>query len=207
MVQVPFLTYIQKVPGSNLCWDTNYPKIARRFTQSLQVHSGILPKTLSRVGFFPPFLIHRLHINLPFDATRSEILMPLIRQTNLMVHFVTTITVDIACRSLSSNLYLVKIKESANMNSLFDFVMIPDCLRVNSRKNKSLRLQFFIQISVWIEDISHLHIGAPIIFGWCPSLSAHESESILRTCLVCREKRDRERVTSKRHPGKSTLTN
>jgi hypothetical protein len=31
-------------------------------------------------------------------------------------------------------------------------------------------------------------IDEPIIFGLCPSLSAHESESMLRTYLVCREK-------------------
>jgi hypothetical protein len=31
-------------------------------------------------------------------------------------------------------------------------------------------------------------IGAPIILGWCPTLPAHESESMLRTYLVCREK-------------------
>jgi hypothetical protein len=29
-------------------------------------------------------------------------------------------------------------------------------------------------------------IGAPIIFGRCPSLSAHESESMQRTYRVCR---------------------
>jgi hypothetical protein len=39
-----------------------------------------------------------------------------------------------------------------------------------------------------------LHFGgAPIILGRCPSLSAHESESMLRTYLVCREKQERER--------------
>jgi hypothetical protein len=31
-------------------------------------------------------------------------------------------------------------------------------------------------------------IGSPIFLGRCPSLSAHESESMLRTYLVCREK-------------------
>jgi hypothetical protein len=30
--------------------------------------------------------------------------------------------------------------------------------------------------------------GAPILFGRYPSLSVHESESMLRTYLVCREK-------------------
>jgi hypothetical protein len=35
-------------------------------------------------------------------------------------------------------------------------------------------------------------IGAPIILGRRPSLSAHESESMLRTYLVCREKQERE---------------
>jgi hypothetical protein len=46
-------------------------------------------------------------------------------------------------------------------------------------------------------------IGVPIIFGRCPSLSAYESESMLRTYLACREKRERERETSKRHVGKA----
>jgi hypothetical protein len=36
-------------------------------------------------------------------------------------------------------------------------------------------------------------IGAPIILVRCPSLSAHESESMLGTYLVCREKQERER--------------
>jgi hypothetical protein len=36
-------------------------------------------------------------------------------------------------------------------------------------------------------------IGAPIILCRWPSLSAHESESMLRTYLVCREKQERER--------------
>jgi hypothetical protein len=40
---------------------------------------------------------------------------------------------------------------------------------------------------------SHVHrrksIGAPILLGRCPSLSVRESESILRTYLVCTEKR------------------
>jgi hypothetical protein len=36
--------------------------------------------------------------------------------------------------------------------------------------------------------------GAPIILGRCPSLSAHKSESMLRTYLVCREKQERERA-------------
>jgi hypothetical protein len=34
--------------------------------------------------------------------------------------------------------------------------------------------------------------GAPIILGRCPSLSAHESESMLRTYLVCRGKQERQ---------------
>jgi hypothetical protein len=50
-------------------------------------------------------------------------------------------------------------------------------------------------------------IGAPIFFGRCPSLSAHESESMLRTYLVFREKqereRERERETTKRHAGEA----
>jgi hypothetical protein len=44
-----------------------------------------------------------------------------------------------------------------------------------------------------------LDTGAPIILCRCPSLSAHESESMLQTYLVCREKqkRERERETSR----------
>jgi hypothetical protein len=43
------------------------------------------------------------------------------------------------------------------------------------------------------------------MLGRCPSLSAHDSESVLRTYLVCREKqeRGRERETSKRHVGEA----
>jgi hypothetical protein len=50
-------------------------------------------------------------------------------------------------------------------------------------------------------------IGSAIIFARCRSLSAHESESMLWTYLVCRNKqerereRERERETSKRHVG------
>jgi hypothetical protein len=40
-------------------------------------------------------------------------------------------------------------------------------------------------------------IGALIILNRCPSPSAHESESMLRTYLVCREKR------AKRHVGEA----
>jgi hypothetical protein len=36
-------------------------------------------------------------------------------------------------------------------------------------------------------------IGEPIIIGRCASLSEHESQSMLRTYLVCREKQERER--------------
>jgi hypothetical protein len=50
-------------------------------------------------------------------------------------------------------------------------------------------------------------IGCPIISDRCPSLSAHESDSMLRTYLDSREKqervRERERETSKRHVGKA----
>jgi hypothetical protein len=47
-------------------------------------------------------------------------------------------------------------------------------------------------------------IGAPIILGRCPSLSAHESESMLRTLSrLQRETRERERQTSKRHVGEA----
>jgi hypothetical protein len=35
-----------------------------------------------------------------------------------------------------------------------------------------------------------VHIGAPIILGRCPSLSAHESGSMLRTYLVYRDKQE-----------------
>jgi hypothetical protein len=34
---------------------------------------------------------------------------------------------------------------------------------------------------------SNVRTEQPILFGRCPSLSAHESESILRTYVVCRE--------------------
>jgi hypothetical protein len=37
-----------------------------------------------------------------------------------------------------------------------------------------------------------LCIGAPIILGRWPSLTAHESESMLRTYLVSREKQERQ---------------
>jgi hypothetical protein len=39
-------------------------------------------------------------------------------------------------------------------------------------------------------------IDAPIILGRCPSLSTHESESMLRTYLVCRKKQKREKQTN-----------
>jgi hypothetical protein len=42
-------------------------------------------------------------------------------------------------------------------------------------------------------------IGTLIILGRCPWLSAHESESMLRIYLVCRD--TQERATSKRHVG------
>jgi hypothetical protein len=41
--------------------------------------------------------------------------------------------------------------------------------------------------------VSLLRTGAPIILGRCPSVSAHENESMLRTYLVCRKERERER--------------
>jgi hypothetical protein len=56
-----------------------------------------------------------------------------------------------------------------------------------------------IGINVFLFIILIIHrpvvgiIGAPIILGRCPSLSAHENESMLRTYLVCREKQDTER--------------
>jgi hypothetical protein len=46
-------------------------------------------------------------------------------------------------------------------------------------------------------------MGTPIIFGRCPSLSALESESVLRTCLVCREKQEKEKI-KQMAGGKST---
>jgi hypothetical protein len=39
----------------------------------------------------------------------------------------------------------------------------------------------------------HTVIGAPIISGWCPSLSAHDSEPTLRTIWSAEETRERER--------------
>jgi hypothetical protein len=51
-------------------------------------------------------------------------------------------------------------------------------------------------------------IGAPIILGRCTSLSAHESESMLRTYLVCREKQANstweKQYTNSRDPIAST---
>jgi hypothetical protein len=51
-------------------------------------------------------------------------------------------------------------------------------------------------------------IGAPIFLSRCPSVSAHEIESMLRTYLVCRGKKEKEREKSKRHVGEehSVLT-
>jgi hypothetical protein len=46
-----------------------------------------------------------------------------------------------------------------------------------------------------------MSIGAPIILGRCPSLSEHESESMLRTYLVCGEKQERE--MGKRNVGEA----
>jgi hypothetical protein len=46
-------------------------------------------------------------------------------------------------------------------------------------------------------------IGSPIILGRYPSLSAHESESMLRTYLVCREKQEKEKEKQTAR-GKST---
>jgi hypothetical protein len=47
-------------------------------------------------------------------------------------------------------------------------------------------------LSVYITTLVRC-IGEPIIFGRCPSLSAHESEAMLRTYLVSRKKQERER--------------
>jgi hypothetical protein len=44
----------------------------------------------------------------------------------------------------------------------------------------------FGSLCIWCEIGGS--IGAPIILGRCPSLSAHKCESMLRTYLVCREK-------------------
>jgi hypothetical protein len=44
-------------------------------------------------------------------------------------------------------------------------------------------------------------IGAPIILGRCPSLSAHESESMLRTYLVFRAKQESERERERKANG------
>jgi hypothetical protein len=43
--------------------------------------------------------------------------------------------------------------------------------------------------------------GSPIKLGRCPSLSAHESESMLRTHLVCRDKQERERERERQANG------
>jgi hypothetical protein len=46
---------------------------------------------------------------------------------------------------------------------------------------------------------------APIILGRCPSLSAHESESMLRNYLICKEKQERKRERNKQTArGRST---
>jgi hypothetical protein len=48
-------------------------------------------------------------------------------------------------------------------------------------------------------------IGAPIVLGRCPSLSAHKNESVLRTYPVCRERQKRERKRDKQTArGRST---
>jgi hypothetical protein len=78
------------------------------------------------------------------------------------------------------------------------------CLQIQRSGFNSRRHQCFWEI-VGLERglLSLVCIGAPIIFGLCPSLLAHESESMLRTYLVCREKQERERETSKRHVGEA----
>jgi hypothetical protein len=56
---------------------------------------------------------------------------------------------------------------------------------------------------VFSSNIASECIGAPILFGRCPSLSAHENESMLRTYLVCREKQEKETETSKWQVGEA----
>jgi hypothetical protein len=57
-----------------------------------------------------------------------------------------------------------------------------------------------IQVSLYYYVLLGV-IGAPIILGLCPSLSAHESESMLLTYLVCREKQERERERERQANG------
>jgi hypothetical protein len=65
-----------------------------------------------------------------------------------------------------------------------------------------LLTELFLPEESW-SCITRICIGAPIILGRCPSLTARES--MLWMYLVCREKREREREreTSKRHVGKA----
>jgi hypothetical protein len=53
---------------------------------------------------------------------------------------------------------------------------------VKERRALSLVWAVTMRRGAWIGT------GAPITVGRCPSLAAHESESMLRTYLVCREK-------------------
>jgi hypothetical protein len=62
------VTAPRRVPGSNVDRNINYLKTVRRFSQCLQVNSGIVPTTLAHDGFLPSFPIHHLHTKLPFNA-------------------------------------------------------------------------------------------------------------------------------------------
>jgi hypothetical protein len=59
----------------------------------------------------------------------------------------------------------------------------------------------FILLGITYIYKAWLSIHAPMILSWCPSLSAHESESMLRTDLVCREKQEKERDRQKQANG------
>jgi hypothetical protein len=80
----------------------------------------------------------------------------------------------------------------------------------------AVEFQFYRTVNVVCPTVNtcHLHstsykpywhvncIGAPILLGRCP-LSLLEGECMLRTYLVCREKREREREISKLHRGEA----
>jgi hypothetical protein len=67
---------------------------------------------------------------------------------------------------------------------------------LSSISNSALQAKY----TAWRHGV-YICIGAPIILGRCPSLSAHESESMLRTYLVYREKRERERERARERNG------
>jgi hypothetical protein len=90
-------------------------------------------------------------------------------------------------------------------------VFISSGIKFISNFNKihasNFRLRLFGKVE--IHHRVYTSTGKPIILGRCPSLSGHESESMLRTYLVCREEqegeRERERERNKQTArGRST---